>query len=150
MASLPILAQHDWLDRMADLAFACADASADETADLVQGAHALITAAPGHWRAQFHTLPSSETLSRMLASGAELSAAMALIEGHAGYMLSHAPGGMHLATVVFEGLTEEASAEGETAALALIGALAATMAGPALDIDGNAVALAGGADIRLN
>lgn len=150
MVSQPLLAQHDWLDRMADLAFACADATAGETAELVQGAHALIAAAPGTWRAQFRKLPSSDSLSRLLAAGAELSAAMALIEGHAGFMLSHAPGGMHLATVVFEGLTEEASAEGETAALALIGALAATMAGPALDVDGNAVALAGAADLRLN
>jgi len=150
MVQAPILNAYDWLDHLADLAFACTDAEASEGADLVREAHSLISAAPALWRGQFSQLPSSSAIEAVLSQGGELAAVLALIENHAGYMLSHSPGGTHLATVVFEGLTEEASAEGASAALALLGAMAAAMAGPALDIDGNAIALAGAADMRIN
>lgn len=118
----------------ADLVVACAVAQAAQGADLVRTAHTLLSTAGGVWGRHFADLPSVAVIEAMLGAGAETAAALTLVEGRGGYILSHGPSGSHMASVVFEGLAEEASATGASAALALIGALAATLAGSALDL----------------
>lgn len=118
----------------AELMVGCAVAPAEQGPDMVRTAHALLSTASGQWQRHFADLPSATAIEAMIAVGAETAAALALLEGRGGYILSHGPSGSHMASVVFEDLTEEASATGATAALALIGALSATLAGPALDL----------------
>ena len=125
-----------WQDRLAELAFSCASATSSEAGEQVLAARDLLSTAPGEWARRFAGLPDHAALAALIAAGGTLSAALSLIEGRAGYMLSQAQAGCPMATVVFEGLTGEASAEGDCAATALIGALAATLAGPALKLDG--------------
>lgn len=124
-----------WHSELAELAFACAGAAPSEAGDLVLAARDLLAAAPGEWCRRMAGLPSRATLAALIAAGGSASAALALVEGRAGFMLSHAPAGCPMATVVFEGLTAEASAEGDCLATALLGALAACLAGPALQMD---------------
>ncbi|MDE2302777.1 MAG: hypothetical protein KGK11_09485 [Sphingomonadales bacterium] len=62
---------------------------------------------------------------RLLASGALESAALALLPGEAGYMLSRGANGCHVASVA---LASESTAEAASAALALVAALAGALA----------------------
>lgn len=138
-----------WRDHLAELAFDCASATVDEQAGLVLQMRALMNGAPGEWGRRFADMPAAAALAALCEAGGATSAALALIEGRAGYMLSQAPEGAAMATVVFDGVTGEASAEGDSVALALIGALAACLAGPALRLEG--AALHGAApSLRLN
>jgi len=126
--------ERNWQACLADLVLACAAASPAQTSVLVRATHALLIAAPKSWRGQLVDLPSLDRIESQIAVGADLSAALSLVEGRGSYILSHGPASTHMATVAFEGICEEASATGETAALALVGALAAALAGPALDL----------------
>lgn len=111
---------------MADIAFASAIADeasgCDNASDLAQ----LLADHPDRLLPDF-----TSKVAALAASGADASAALALVEPLASYMLSGAPGGRHLATIVLAGQTEEHHAEGASAALALIGALSMALAGPA-------------------
>jgi hypothetical protein len=131
-------AQHDternWQACLADMVFACAVATPQQAGTLINAVSELLQAAPSGWHAQFRDAPSAAVLAPLIAAGGEVAAVMALIEGRGSYMLSHGPGGTHLATVVFEECGEEASAEGRSAALALLGALAGSLAGSALNL----------------
>lgn len=139
-----------WQDRLAELAFSCASATTSEAGEQVLAARDLLSAAPGEWGRRLAGLPDRAALQALIAAGGTLSAALSLIEGRAGYMLSQAQAGCPMATVVFEGLTGEASAEGDCPATALIGALAATLAGPALKLDGYQAIAAPAPGARLN
>lgn len=141
--------QH-WRSELAELAFACASAAPAEAGDLVLAARDLLAAAPGEWGRRLAGLPSRAALAALLAAGGSTSAALTLIEGRAGYMLSHAPAGCPMATVVFEGLTAEASAEGDCPATALLGAIAACLAGPALHLGQGLAEAATPLGARLN
>ena len=66
----------------------------------------------------------------MLAADACASAALLLIAGRAGYMVSQGLGGRVMATVTLGNGRREASSEGADLALALIGALAEALGGP--------------------
>ncbi len=130
----PTAALRQWQADLAELAFACAATTPDEAGELVLAMRDLLAGAPGEWGRRMAGLPDRKTQSALIAVGGTTSAALALLEGRAGYMLSQAPGGCPMATVVFEGLTAEASAEGDCPATALLGALAACLAGPALQL----------------
>lgn len=131
---MPAPTLKQWQDDLAELAFACAAATPGEAGHIVLAMHDLLTNAPGEWGRRMAGLPDRPRITALLAAGGVTSAALALLEGRAGYMLSQAPGGCPMATVVFEGLTAEASAEGDCPAAALLGALAACLAGPALQL----------------
>ncbi|MBS0481467.1 MAG: hypothetical protein JSR96_04825 [Proteobacteria bacterium] len=104
-----------------DLGIACALAEADEAGGLLRDAAALLG---------IGAMPPSQRqrVEMMLEAHAHDAAALAMVERRAGYMLSYAPGGRHLATVVLARQVHETSAEGASAALALIGALAVALA----------------------
>lgn len=90
----------------------------------------LLMAAPAPLASWLGPVADVEAVERMLASGAEESAALALIPRQASYMLSRGPDGIHLASVFMPGAGhEEYSAEGDTAALALLAALVTALRG---------------------
>jgi len=117
-----------WRQRLADLALACAGSyAADEGACLREMA-ALLTSAPeGHARGLAR--PDPAALEALIAAGAGASAALAMLDGgEAGYLLSSGGNGQHMASVILLGNAEELTASGDTAALALVGALAMALA----------------------
>ncbi|MFM5885053.1 MAG: hypothetical protein ACKOQ3_06975 [Novosphingobium sp.] len=138
-------AQAAFQDALADLAFACAFATPDGGCDQVAALTALVSAHP-HWQAAF----DYAAVERFLAAGADASAALALIEPVAGYMLSRAPGGRHLVTAVLAGQAQEFHAEGSSAALALVGALATALAGTTAAVPAAGPRLKPAPEIRLN
>lgn len=139
-----------WQDELAELAIDCGCAKREQEAVLLRAAHALLEQAPLGWRGHFAGGPSLATIDLLTAAGGANAAALALVEGRCCYMLSHGPQGRHIATVAVEGLAEEASSGGESAALALVGALASCLAGQVHDIDGGYVAGMFSPSLRLN
>ena len=122
-----------WREAVADLAFTSAFATADGGAEHVLALADQLGAHP------VHPLPiDRDALARLVAAGGEAAAALALVEPLAGYMLSCAPSGRAMASVVLAGQADEHHAEGASAALALVGALATALAGPAPDRPGQA------------
>lgn len=121
-----------WQQQLAELAKACAGARQVEAGDLVLSAHDLLRNAPHAWRRRFAGLPTRDHLLQLTQTGGSAAAALALVDGRAGFIVSQGEGGCPMATVVFAGLTGEVSAEGDCLATALLGALAAALAGPAL------------------
>lgn len=100
---------------------------ARETALLRTAMH-LMVAAPRRLAAWLGPVADVEAIECMLAAGAVESAALSLIPDHARYMLSRGPGGLHLASIVVPGSArEEYTAQGDTAALALLTAFVAAM-----------------------
>lgn len=89
-------------------------------------------------------------IDALVAAGADASAALALVEPLASFMLSGAPGGRHLATVVLAGQADEHHAEGASAALALVGALATALAGLSAGRSDNAARSDERTGFRLN
>lgn len=139
-----------WQERLAEIAFDCAAASSAEAADLILNTRELLAGAPGEWGRRFAGLPDRSALAAMIAAGASSAAALSLLEGRAGFLLSQSQIGCPMATVVFEGLTGEASAEGDCAATALLGAMTAALAGPALKLEGSQSVSAPAPGVRLN
>lgn len=123
-----------WQRQMAALAFDSAAATGGEQQEFVALASSLLQAMP-HQLGQAFGRSASRDIAPLLEAGAPTEAVLALLDGWAGYMLSCGPGGQPMATVVVEAMGGEASAEGATPALALLGALAALLAGDALDAD---------------
>ncbi|WP_374281534.1 hypothetical protein [Novosphingobium sp.] len=139
-----------WQEQLAEIAFNCAAASTAEAADLILATRDLLASAPGEWGRRFAGLPDRAALAALIAAGATTTAALSLVEGRAGFLLSQAQAGCPLATVVIEGLTGEASAEGDCLATALLGALTAALAGPALKLQGAQSVSAPAPGVRLN
>lgn len=145
MNSTPDLALDAWRATLADLAQRCAAAPSGQAGDLVLALHDLLAAAP---RGAGWALPARAAIEDLAAAGAQTSAVLVMIEHQAGYMLSHGPGGDHLATVALPGGVE-VSAEGAHSAIALVGAMAGALAGPGLD-HGQAVQPSAPQGLRLN
>ncbi|MBS0476165.1 MAG: hypothetical protein JSR28_13605 [Proteobacteria bacterium] len=114
-----------WRDAVGELAFASAFATPDGGCDLVRSLASLVQTHP-----QLSLAIDEPLVAALLDVSADASAALALVEPLAGYMLSRAPGGRHLATVVLVDQASEHHAEGASAALALVGALATALAEP--------------------
>ena len=125
----PASSKNEWHARFAGLAFACAQANRTEAADLLREGWRLLIDPPADWRGSINLTLDAFSLDAMLGAGAEDAAAFALLQDWAGFILSHGPGGDHMATVVIEGINGEASAEGDSAALALLGAAATALSG---------------------
>lgn len=138
-----------WQQQMAALAFDSAAASGAEQHEFVGLAVSLLQTMPTQLVQAAGRGPVPD-VAPLLAGGAPAEAALALLDSWAGYMLSCGPGGRAMATVVVEPLGGEASAEGATPALALLGALAALLAGDALDEDCAAQVDWRTTDARLN
>ena len=115
---------HAWRAALTDLALQCSCAEPDEAGQLLSELHALLQAAPAGNAWLTAGLPSAARIAALLRSDAALSAAGALIEHRAGYMLSQGPGGRAMATLVLVGSAAETRCSAGDPALALAGALA--------------------------
>ena len=126
-SSDPALDLADWQLRWREFVLECAGAGRDEEVDMLRAAIDLLALAPRDLRAQLGTLPDAGWVDGAIAARAVAAVALDLLDGWAGYMLSHGRGGPHMATVAVRS-GREASAEGATATLALLGALAQALA----------------------
>ena len=118
-----------WRARLAALALGAEAASPAETARVLHEALALLCAAPAAFAPVLGGLDLREA-TRLHAAGTPESTALALLPMDAGYMLSR--GGAvepHIASVVLAGMAGEVTMTAANAALALIAALAAALAG---------------------
>ena len=124
--------KNEWHARFAGLAYACAQANRAEAADLLRAGWRLLGDPPARWHGSINLTLDEPGFEAMLGAGAEDAVAVAMLQDWAGFMLSHGPGGGHMATVVVEGLAGEASAVGASVALALLGAAAKALSGDEL------------------
>lgn len=116
--------------RMADLALSANCAEPAEAADLLRELRALLIGAATAWTEPISAAASAARFEALLAADACASAALLLIAGRAGYMVSQGLGGRVMATVTLGNGRREVSSEGADLALALIGALAEALSGP--------------------
>lgn len=109
---------------MSDFALQCACAERGEGAELLSELHALLLASPRQYTWLRAGLPGTARIQALLRAGADASAALALVEGRAGYMLSQGLEGRTMVTLVLAGGSGEVSCSAADAALALARALA--------------------------
>lgn len=137
MPSQPSIARDEagiWRRRAGELALVCAGSFAADEGARLRDTIALLRAAPSRV-AEGLALPDPVRLEALLGAGAALAGVVDLFAGvPAGYLLSRGASGQHLASVILPGRAEEISAGGESAALALLGALALALAEPAPDL----------------
>lgn len=132
--TVPMLPDHDenhaWRARAGELALACAGAFPAEEVARLRDMAALLREGPGALAGLI--APDPARLDALIAADAVLAGVVALFDrSGAGYLLSRGPAGQHLASVILPGAQEEQSAGGDTAGLALLGALALALAEPA-------------------
>ncbi len=113
-----------WHASMADLALSASCAEVDQAADLLRQLDELLLGAPEPWTNSRGISAEPARFAAMLEAGACASAALLLISGRAGYMVSQGLGGRVMATVALGGNGGEVSSEGADLALALTGAMA--------------------------
>lgn len=113
---------------ISELYESCAGANAADEAALVGRLIGFACATEGRWDQLISPSLNIARLHEWVASGACLTAVTAMLGPDAGYMLSRAPGGAAMATVVVDGQDAEYSCFGETEAIALCGAISAGLA----------------------
>ena len=123
-----------WQARAGDFALSCAGSFASDEATRLGEFVALLRACPPCLLRGLN-VPDVDRTETLLAVGATTSLATELFErADIGYLLSRGGhGSAHLASVVLPNALEEISASGDTAALALICALALAMAEAAVE-----------------
>ena len=133
-----------WRERVSELCAACVDALPPEGPARLREGLALLTLAPEQDLPATDCLPGVASVEAMLACGAEVSAALALLPKGASFLLSRGEDDTCLASVILPLSTEEVTAEGASPSLALLAALMASLVLPAkgqnnallADIDG--------------
>ena len=144
-----------WQARMAELALTASCAEQGDNAELLRELHELLRDSPAPWAHLHASAAETVQFEALLAATACASAALLLITGRAGYMLSQGLGGRAIATVSLGSGSGEVSCEAADVSLALTGALAEALSGPlneapvAAGHDGRA-AQRGPASMRLN
>lgn len=117
-----------WQRGVAELALACAGSYAADEAERLNELLVLLRSCPPSIEPGL-IVPEAGRLAQLLAADAAAAAVMELFEGaDAGYLLSRGGGGQYLASVIMPGAAEEVSAGGESAALAMLGAIALALA----------------------
>ena len=119
-----------WQTRMAELALTASCAEASESVDVLRELHALLRGAPAPWAHLRASAGETGRFNAMLLAEACASAALLLITGRAGYMVSQGLGGRVMATVSLVSSSGEVSCEAADVSLALTGALAEALSGP--------------------
>lgn len=120
----PSISAADWHAQMADFLRACVACRPGEQAGLVREANQLLRLAPEVRGVSLPAPVPEKQLETRLDAGAEASVALSLIGPDTGFMLSRGRNGSYLATVILPGGSEEFTARGHSAALALLAAQA--------------------------
>jgi hypothetical protein len=121
------LAEAYWRMRLGELGTACCISEPAGEADGIREAFHLLMLAPPGMLSRRALLSGEERIEAMLAAGAAESAALSLLPQGSGYMLSRGGNGEHVASVFLAGSDCEMTAQGTTAALALVAALMAEL-----------------------
>jgi hypothetical protein len=121
------LAHGNWLAALRMLSFCCADIPRDASRRARELNH-LLGHAPDGSLVEGMLALGLVRLEAMLAADAAEAAIMAMFQPGASYMLSRAGDGQSLATVALPSPHREQSSAGATPALALIGAVALSLA----------------------
>lgn len=116
-----------WARLLRDLAEECMDCRPEDQRALLCHAAQLLRRGPAGEDCAALSLPDFEA---MIGVGAFESAAVALLGPESGYLLSRGPNGIHLASVFLPGRDAEVTVEAPTAALAVVAALALSLAAP--------------------
>lgn len=119
---------HPWHGEMDRIANTCATAHAAEEQALVLRLIGLLEKADGAARRIVGMPMDVSRLVSWVQAGAALSAMAKLLGSDAGYMLSRAPDGGSIATVVISDEKGEFTCFGETEAIALCGAVCGALA----------------------
>ena len=129
---VPLMSNRIWYARIGALAHDLCDAAATEEPRCLRQTIGLFMMAPAGQKARFAKLPTIHQLEALIAVGAGESAALALLPSDAAYIVSRGSNGVHLASVMLDGVDEEVAAEASTAGLAILAAFAGalTNAGP--------------------
>ena len=117
----------EWYALVDGLLLDCAAAVPAETEGRLRAAFQVLSQAPARIQSMIGSLPKQDLFEVLLTVGAYESAALTFMGAEMGYMVSSGPNGAYLASVILPGMTEDASAEGENLALALLAALAAAL-----------------------
>ncbi|WP_310531007.1 hypothetical protein [Novosphingobium sp.] len=142
-------APDSWFDALDDLALACAGAFAEDEGVLLRRFHGLLEHAPSPALLAGIAQPDAALFDASVSLGAATSAALSLIGEDAGYMLSRDSSGKHLASIILPGHFEEATVGADTAALAIVGALAVALHDP-LPLPADLHDIADRTPVRLN
>lgn len=113
-----------WCEQLGELATACAAAFADEEAECARALRDLLATAPEPALILGLRVPPRHQFEHMLAANACAGAVLAMFDGAAGYLLSRGAAGLHAASVYLPDAAEDVTAIGDSAALALVGAIA--------------------------
>lgn len=113
-----------WCGQLGELATLTAGSPAGEEAERIRALHGLLAAAPRPELIQGLRVPPSDAIERPIAAGASVAAALALFGGDAGYLLSRGSSGLYAASVYLPEAVEDVTAIGDSAGLALVGAIA--------------------------
>jgi len=114
---------HGWVNRLSEFALTCSGSTALDEASRLREVYALLSEAPSPALLAGINLPGVSRFEALLRARAYTSAAFSLLGDDAAMMLSRSSDGEHLASVILPGRTEEMTAGGESAALALAAAL---------------------------
>jgi len=122
-----------WYARLEALANAAEIAAPADAGRLIGRLNDLLGTAP---QDAIACGPRPTDIDALIAVGGETSAVLALLPPRAAWMLSsRAEGDLFLATIVLPGMIEEITAQGASAALALVAATAMAVAGGNMMID---------------
>jgi hypothetical protein len=124
---MPLSSNRIWYTRIAELAERLCDGGVQEEPACLREAIALFSAAPAGQKGRFARLPSTQVLEMLIAADAGESAALALLPQDAAYIVSRGTNGIHLASVMLDGIDEEVAAEASTAGLAILAAFAGAL-----------------------
>lgn len=125
-----------WYARLEALANAAEVAAPADAARLLNRLNDLLASAP---QDAIASGPHPADLDALIAVGGETSAVLALLPARAAWMLSsRAEGDLFLATILLPGMIEDITAQGASAALALIAATAMAVAGGSMMIEDDA------------
>ncbi len=113
-----------WPDRLAALALACAAGSAGDEPQRIRDLRDLLIQAPCSAARCGTSLPPSDEFETQLDARASVSAVLSLLGHDCGYLLSRGSQGEHMASVILPGRADESTASADSAALALVAALA--------------------------
>lgn len=135
--SLPRIAEEDWLHLLDALALRSSTAQPAEQRECLADLAQLLSFAPRQAALAGIEVPGEAQLEAMIAASACASAALAFLSAETGYLISRSAAGHHLASLAMPGRSDEVTAGGRSAALAIIGALCLAL------FDTNADILAG-------
>ena len=122
------LGEKAWIRQLEQLVVDCTEADRGDERALLREMALLLRLAPRGLSGRAGAPTNPHQFETMLTAQAWESAALLLLGDEAGYMLSRGENQTHLASIFLPGMTEDVTATGASAALAVMAAQAAALA----------------------